>query len=717
MKLMSRLELAHGIYPVAFDRRWHTGIHLMPETQNDRVRAIADGEVVAYRVCETAIDGGSGAPDSDPGFVLLKHATETGDGRTIIFYSLYMHLLELGGYAACSVNRNILPEFLRTATAAAGQAGGGQKVLRKDVLGLPGRCHGQRHVHFEIFMLPDDFKAYFKPTQLGTTPAAGSDCWGHTYFTIPADQTFVAKPPGTDHHNKLHGVVFPPLQAGTNPGYELQVETYFHGGSKYTSTWAVGSDRVRVPLTSAPVEEKDYEYDMYQRAARLYAACPADGYELLRFGRILADSPTLASSSRATWVRITYASGKQGYIDINASNIKKYSDADFPALAGWEKVTEGNTPFSDDGMCDVGELNTMLTQVGVQPMDAKEYVDEDVLSDYVRSRDEVREQLRLFVCEAPTEWDKTHNEVRYAKLKAPDGFYGKQAQTNPTGYADFLGLLERFQFWDVTGISANKLWYFHPLKFIEVFRRCGWLSQSELAQVYAESNYTHVHKTGAEYKDRYRKSINLTFRKYGLNDQVRMSHFFGQVAVESFYFMIVRECSVAIGQAVSTNHISIRPETDGYLRSPPATEHDVAYFVHRYEGKTGLGNTDTGDGVKFRGRGLKQLTGRYNYSQYWEYRGWSVGGPYNHQWFSHQTNGHYDPGPVIIDPQRVGDDDAVCVDTAGFFWARYRVAKAADGGPTEAASNAVASIVNHYDVSSPPRRWREAQLAYKVLGD
>lgn len=58
-----------------------------------------------------------------------------------------------------------------------------------------------------------------------------------------------------------------------------------------------------------------------------------------------------------------------------------------------------------------------------------------------------------------------------------------------------------------------------------------------------------------------------------------------------------------------------------------------------------------------------------------------------------------------------------CVDTGGFFRARYRVASAADAGVTEAASNAVSSIVNHYDHQSPPLRWQEAQNAFKVLGE
>src|SRR5579871_3862666 len=101
MAIVERYQLSHGIYPIAQDRHLHLGQHLAPNDQKEPVRAIADGEVVAWRVSQRQISDGSKGPDGRPvpntnnGFVLLKHVTETGDGRQLTFYSLYMHLLDL----------------------------------------------------------------------------------------------------------------------------------------------------------------------------------------------------------------------------------------------------------------------------------------------------------------------------------------------------------------------------------------------------------------------------------------------------------------------------------------------------------------------------------------------------------------------------------------------------------------------------------------------
>jgi hypothetical protein len=682
MDAVDQFELAHGIYPIAFDRRWHTGIHLMPATQNERVRAIADGELVAYRVCQKAIDGGSGTPDSNPGFVLLKHTTATGDGRSITFYSLYMHLLELDGYTGLGVQLNSLPDFLRTPTPDDGQSGGGRKVYRKDVLGLPGRCHGQMHIHFEIFMLPADFSAYFGGTQLdnrGPATPTSKDCWGHTYYIVPAGQTFLAKPPGTDNHNKLHGVLFEPLQGGTNQGGALHVESYFHKGTKYTSTWQVESDGTRTLLTPQPVREPGYEYDMFSRATKLYSDCPSDGYELLRFGRILADQPLLADSTgstpagiapgvagnphpfsapspRTTWIRVTYAQGTQGYIDINASSIVKLSDADFPFFIGWQKISEGNSPFSDDGMCDINELKKIVDDVAPQPADPNEAVDEDALSSYVRGNRVVREQLRGFICEAPTEWNSAHNDVRYAKLNEPDGFYGRQKSTNPNGYRDFLQLLKKFEFWDKTGLSEDKLWFFHPLQFIRYFRRCGWLSAEEMARCFPRTllhlSHTQFAPASTQWAEAHTRAsawvlpFNKATRKYGIAiPRQRLMHFFSHVVPETANLLLVCEM-----------HGESQPYSPYY------------------------------------GRGLIQLTHLENYNAYGKFRKFARGGAPA----EFATLG-WDPNAMIA-RNNVGDHNAYnCVDSACFYVVnRARMLNHMDAGVSQDDAINVSKDVNGY---------------------
>lgn len=68
---------------------------------------------------------------------------------------------------------------------------------------------------------------------------------------------------------------------------------------------------------------------------------------------------------------------------------------------------------------------------------------------------------------------------------------------------------------------------------------------------------------------------------YDIRTKLRFAHFIAQIIHESGSFRYVRE--IATGKA--------------------------------YEGRLDLGNTEPGDGVRFKGRGLIQITGKTNYTQ------------------------------------------------------------------------------------------------------
>lgn len=110
-----------------------------------------------------------------------------------------------------------------------------------------------------------------------------------------------------------------------------------------------------------------------------------------------------------------------------------------------------------------------------------------------------------------------------------------------------------------------------------------------------------------------------TLHRYEINTPLRICHFLAQVIHESGSFHYMNE--IASGDA--------------------------------YEGRADLGNTNPGDGKRFKGRGLIQLTGRANYEAYNQYlavrsdKVWS---------------------DIMANPEKVAHDPEIAVDVAGWFW-------------------------------------------------
>lgn len=81
--------------------------------------------------------------------------------------------------------------------------------------------------------------------------------------------------------------------------------------------------------------------------------------------------------------------------------------------------------------------------------------------------------------------------------------------------------------------------------------------------------------------ERFADALNEAMAKFEINTPARQAAFLAQVGHESGRLVYVRE--IATGQA--------------------------------YEGRKDLGNVKVGDGRRFKGRGLIQLTGRFNYAK------------------------------------------------------------------------------------------------------
>ena len=145
----------------------------------------------------------------------------------------------------------------------------------------------------------------------------------------------------------------------------------------------------------------------------------------------------------------------------------------------------------------------------------------------------------------------------------------------------------------------------------------------------------------AENIDKYLAPLNAAMKKYEINTFLRQAHFIAQLAHESGSFKYNEE--IASGAA--------------------------------YEGRADLGNTQPGDGVRFKGRGLIQLTGRNNYSEYGNFLGIDL----------------------LANPEKVADDPALCVDVAGWYWKNRNINIYADADDAVKVTKKINGGTNHLD--------------------
>ena len=147
--------------------------------------------------------------------------------------------------------------------------------------------------------------------------------------------------------------------------------------------------------------------------------------------------------------------------------------------------------------------------------------------------------------------------------------------------------------------------------------------------------------------------LNAAMAQFGIDTPLRQASFLAQVAHESGQLLWLRE--LASGAA--------------------------------YEGRSDLGNVVAGDGVRFKGRGLLQITGRANYAAC----GVALG------------------LDLLAAPQLLEQPGAACR-SAGWFWQSRGLNRLADAGDQERVTRSINGGVNGL-----AERLALYQVARKVL--
>jgi len=153
--------------------------------------------------------------------------------------------------------------------------------------------------------------------------------------------------------------------------------------------------------------------------------------------------------------------------------------------------------------------------------------------------------------------------------------------------------------------------------------------------------------------EQYLRHLEEALPKHGIADsRLRLAHFFAQVLHESgcmrFDMENLNYSSDAL-RKVFGKYFATAEDADAYARHPEKIANRV------YANRMGNGDEASGDGWKYRGRGLIQLTGRANYQAFAEWIG---------------------------DARVMDDPDLVCteyaVHSAVFFWVKNDLNRLAD---------------------------------------
>ena len=153
--------------------------------------------------------------------------------------------------------------------------------------------------------------------------------------------------------------------------------------------------------------------------------------------------------------------------------------------------------------------------------------------------------------------------------------------------------------------------------------------------------------------------LNATLEKYEINTPERVAAFLAQIAHESGSFRYVEE--IASGKA--------------------------------YEGRIDLGNTIEGDGVRFKGRGLIQITGRSNY--------YKLGQALNYDFINNPEDLKL-PGAATM--------------SAGWFWNMRKLNDLADLGTPESFRMITKKINGGYNgLADRVKHWKNCKRALNIL--
>ena len=215
---------------------------------------------------------------------------------------------------------------------------------------------------------------------------------------------------------------------------------------------------------------------------------------------------------------------------------------------------------------------------------------------------------------------------------------------------------------------------------------CDILTGDRLASVFPDADADRLAQIARE--------VDMQIVAARLDSPNRLAHFFGQVQQEVGLGLSLVESLDYRADRLGSIFRYFRRNPDEALLFGRTTDHpaDQEAIANRaYADRNGNGGVESGDGWRFRGRGLKQVTGRANYRAFTEDHAQLFG-----EWIDFEAE------PELLGTPRFAARSAL------WFWRANDLFTFADAGISRAAADSITAIINP-GTDSYAERWENVQ--------
>jgi predicted chitinase len=359
------------------------------------------------------------------------------------------------------------------------------------------------------------------------------------------------------------------------------------------------------------------------------------------------------------------------------------------AKLGFKIVKEENSEA--DGFLDPDNLPDFFKEIYAKiDRDGNGNVTADELSDAQKNPD-LRERWSRVIALHPTEWKDESASPKWSRLKdvlkdSLDNLNHESERIDNLVFWNDLPAIEK------NALSNGMIYHFHPVEFIANAKAQSSMiiTLTMLKAIFKSADDPSQLQLLAD-------ELNPRLSEYKLDTPLRLSHFFAQVRVEVGDSYALVESLKYRPQVLINNfaYFKNRPdEADLYGFKPNVQSANQVEIANRaYNGVTGNsdlgnGNIASGDGWKYRGRGLKQLTGRYNYNDFTN--------KYPGLWPGENLN--FINNPALLEQPKYAARSAV------YFWLKNELYNIADKGDSESYVNDITKVINLHTGSYAERR-------------